>query len=65
MTKYKIVKKFYFSGVRFFVYKKWFFGLLWKRVEICTTQQEAERNVSYRKQIDEAKAKKPEVIGYY
>lgn len=64
MAKYKIVKKFYFSGQRYFIYKR-FFYFMWKREEICMTQQEAERQVERWKAVDEAKAKKPEVIGYY
>lgn len=64
--KYKIVKKLWFDEEYYFVYRKSFFGLLWKLIDRAKTKQVALETIDYDKNYREQKKNsKPEVIGYY
>lgn len=62
--KYKIVKRFYMSGEKYFVYKR-YWRFFWSKVEMCWTLREAEQLIIRKKEVDEVRKKKPETVGYY
>jgi hypothetical protein len=64
--QYKIVKKLWFDEEFYFVYKRHFFGLLWKVLDRAKTEEIALKTIKFDKSYRELKKNsKPEVIGYY
>ena len=64
-ANYKIEKKMGFLYMRYYVYKRWFFGLLWKRIGWEMSVEAAERVIQMDKDTEIRKKTKPELVGWY
>lgn len=62
---YRIVKRMGINVFWYEVQKRWFFGLLWHKIDMDTTLEKAEKILERDKKREENKKIKPEVVGYY
>jgi len=64
-ANYKIEKKHVFNYTKYYIYKRWFFGLFWKKIGYEFSIEAAEKVIQVDKEITDIKKTKPEIVGWY